>query len=81
MLVEGAPPTLVAVSDGLFFGKGPLDAGNWTLEQTVALDSLAYCCTYGKKNCLTSQMYAGELSFGKIARLVYGKLSEGVVRC
>ena len=35
----------------------------------------------GKRNCLTNEMYSGELSLGKVVRLVGGKLSEGVVRC
>ena len=32
----------------------------------VCLDSLAFACTYGKKNCLTDEMYRGELSMGKV---------------
>jgi hypothetical protein len=83
MLREGAPPksTELAVDDGLFAGKGPFDSNAWAQEGQVALESLAWCCTYGKKNCLTSDMYRGDLSLGKVWRLVYGKLSEGIVRC
>ena len=32
----------------------------------MCLDSLAFACTYGKKNCLTDEMYRGELSLGKV---------------
>ena len=35
----------------------------------MCLDSLAFACTYGKKNCLTTDMYRGELSLGKVAIL------------
>ena len=51
------------------------------IEWEIALENLAFCCTYGRRNCLTSQMYAGELSLSKILSLVWGKLSEGTVRC
>ena len=50
-------------------------------EYQLALDSLAFTCTYGKKNCLTNDMYHGPLSLGKICGLVWGKLREGVIRC
>ena len=56
-------------------------AASLRAENALALDSLAFACTYGKKNCLTNDMYSGELSYGKVCRLVWGKLSEGVVRC
>mmetsp|Transcript_17125 Transcript_17125/g.28680 ORF Transcript_17125/g.28680 Transcript_17125/m.28680 type:complete len:216 (+) Transcript_17125:21-668(+) len=83
MLVEGAPPKPfeLAVNNGIFSASGVFDPNAWAVERQVALESLAYVCTYGKKNCLTTQMYTGDLSLGKIWRLVYGKLSEGVVRC
>jgi len=51
------------------------------LELDVAVENLAFTCTYGKRNCLTNQMYSGELSLGKVLRLVWGKVSEGTMRC
>ena len=50
-------------------------------EWAASLENLAFVCTYGKKNCLTGDMYRGELSLGKICSLVGAKLREGVVRC
>jgi hypothetical protein len=47
----------------------------------VALENLAFVCTYGKRNCLTGRMYTGELSLGKISGLVWSKLREGVTQC
>ena len=41
----------------------------FNLEREVCLDSLAFACTYGKTNCLTTDMYRGELSLGKVAVL------------
>ena len=41
----------------------------FNLEREVCLDSLAFACTYGKTNCLTTDMYRGELSLGKVAIL------------
>ena len=29
----------------------------------VALENLAFCCTYGKRNCITNEMYTGEVIF------------------
>jgi len=80
-LQAGSPPRIVAASDGLFTGRGPLDASNWAVERACFLESLAFVCTYGKKNCLTQPMYDGKLTFDKIWRLVSGKLREGVVQC
>ena len=51
------------------------------VEWEVFLENLAFTCTYGKRNCLTGQMYNGPLTLGKICSLVYGKLKEGVLRC
>lgn len=51
------------------------------VEWEVALENIAFICTYGKRNCLTSRMYSGQLTLGKIFSLVWGKLSEGIVRC
>ena len=80
------PPTAeeIALSSsvGLFSLDGLKNVGeSLGAEYALALDSLAWCCSYGKKNCLTDQMYAGELSLGKICALVWGKLREGVIRC
>ena len=52
-------------------------------EYCVFLENLAWLCTYGKKNCLTSQIYSGreQLSFGRIVSLVFAKLRSGVVMC
>eukprot|EP00501_MAST-03F_sp_TOSAG23-6_P001725 GSMAST32.ASY1.ANO1.1799.1 assembled CDS len=52
-----------------------------TLEKEIALENLAFVCTYGKRNCLTNEMYTGQISLGKIFSLVYAKLSQGIVRC
>jgi hypothetical protein len=121
---EGAPPTpaqLAASADaGLFSLAGAQSAGSsLALEYEVALEVLAYCCTYGKRNCITSEMYASEvrglracargvhtytlgwepwiwslslvgvlvggcrcqLSLGKIVRLVWSKVGQGVLSC
>lgn len=86
MLHEGQAPTEAEVTaasrHGLFSTEvlsSPLAC--LALEWEMCLENLAFACTYGKRNCLTSQMYSGELSLGKVCRLVWGKLSEGVVRC
>jgi hypothetical protein len=83
MLLEGPPPAAPAVASGgaLASPRAILDGRAWAEEWEVALENLAFVCTYGKKNCLTGQMYSGPLSLGKICSLVGGKLSEGVVRC
>ena len=71
-----------AAGAGLYCVAGVRNFGpNLASEWVMALESLAFVCTYGKKNCLTNEMYRGELSLGKIAGLVWGKLREGVVRC
>jgi len=86
MLQEGRTPTPFEVagarSQGLFSSQllaAPLAC--LSLEYDIALENLAFICTYGKRNCLTSQMYSGPLSLGKVAGLVWGKLSQGIVRC
>ena len=87
MLQEGGgPPSAADVASasgcGLFSAEalaGPADC--LTLEYEAAVENLAFACTYGKRNCLTNQMYSGELSLGKVLGLVWGKLSQGVVRC
>lgn len=67
---------------GLFCMEGMKSfSTSFSAEYALALDSLAYVCTYGKKNCLTNDMFSGELSLGKIVGLVWGKLREGVIRC
>ena len=88
MLIEAGakPPTdaevASAASAGLFCLDGVKDFGaSWGAEYALALDSLAFVCTYGKKNCLTNDMYHGQLTLGKITGLVVGKLREGVIRC
>ena len=87
MLIESPrPPTpdemARASAVGLFSLEGVKTFGvSLGAEYMLALDSLAWCCTYGKKNCLSDAMYSGELSLGKITSLVWGKLREGVIRC
>ena len=67
---------------GLFCLDGAKSLGtSLSAEYELALDSLAFVCTYGKKNCLTDQMYRGPLTLGKISGLVWGKLREGIIRC
>ena len=80
------PPTdaemAAAAAAGLYCVEGVKNFGaSLASEWALALDSLAFVCTYGKKNCLTNDMYRGELSLGKITGLVWGKLREGVIRC
>jgi len=71
-----------AAASGLFCVDGVKNFGaSFAAEYALALDSLAFVCTYGKKNCLTGDMYQGEQSLGKIVGLVWGKLREGVIRC
>jgi len=88
MLIEaGAKPPkdteiASAAASGLFCVEGLKSIGtSYAGEYALALDSLAFVCTYGKKNCLTDSMYSGELTLGKIVGLVGGKLREGVIRC
>ena len=72
----------LASASGLFSADGVKNFGpSFSSEYELALDSLAFLCTYGKKNCLTDKMYYGPLSLGKIVGLVAGKLREGVTRC
>ena len=88
MLYEGSkrPPTKEEIAEaaniGLWSVEGVKKFGaSLSAECALSLDSLAWACTYGKKNCLTDQMYTGPLSFGKVLGLVWGKLREGVIRC
>jgi hypothetical protein len=88
MLIESSkPPTDfelgAASATGLYSLEGLKSVGTaLPAEYALALDTLAFVCTYGKKNCLTDAMYSGQpLTLGKIAGLVGGKLREGVVRC
>ena len=85
-LVEGKQPSQadVAMAGGLgLFSLSGLRSPSLSLavEWEVALENIAFIATYGKRNCLTSQMYSGQLSLGKIVSLVWGKLSEGTLRC
>eukprot|EP00929_Paragymnodinium_shiwhaense_P105917 TRINITY_DN70961_c0_g1_i1.p1 TRINITY_DN70961_c0_g1~~TRINITY_DN70961_c0_g1_i1.p1 ORF type:complete len:202 (+),score=34.80 TRINITY_DN70961_c0_g1_i1:59-664(+) len=86
MLQESGPPSEQELESatcvGLFCGAGLMQPGESLAEEwTVFLENLAFICTYGKRNCLTNQMYSGDLTFGKITSLVWGKLSSGVVQC
>ncbi len=84
MLRESPPPPAQPppVCDGLLaHPTAVLDGEAWRTEWAASLENLAFVCTYGKKNCLTGDMYRGELSLGKICSLVGAKLREGVVRC
>ena len=64
-LVEVArPPTATemtaASAVGLWCPAGLKTFGaSSEAEYNLALDSLAFCCTYGRKNCLTDAMYSG----------------------
>jgi len=86
MWKEGTEPSPKEVSDaadlGVFSLEGVKNLGeSLRLENQVALENLAFLCTYGKKNCLTQAMYSGPLSYGKVLSLVWSKLSGGTVRC
>ena len=86
MWQEGAEPKPKAVSDAADFGIFSLRnisniADNLQLENQVALENLAFLCTYGKSNCITQRMYSGPLSYGKVVGLVWSKLRDGTVRC
>ena len=87
MLQEGRTPSqadvAMAAGLGLFSLTGLMQSPSLSLgiEWEIALENFAFCCTYGKRNCLTGQMYVGELSLSKILSLVWGKLTEGTVRC
>lgn len=82
MLREDLAPAELQTCDGLLC-QAALVSFRWqlALEWEVFVENLAFICTYGKNNCLTSQMYSGELSIGKIWTLVGAKLREGVIRC
>lgn len=86
LLQEGSTPTKSEVDAGalagLFCLQGAMKpAASLATEWKVLLENLAFACTYGKRNCLTNDMYAGELTLGKICGLVAGKLRQGVVSC
>ncbi|CAE8697251.1 unnamed protein product [Polarella glacialis] len=86
LLQESHAPTQAEVDAsigiGLFGFAGIKDLGNsLAVEWATLLENLAFACTYGKRNCLTSQMYAGDITLGKICSLVWGKLSSGVLQC
>jgi len=83
-LHEGAAPTeqeVTAHDKSLFAPR--LSSESFNEEWYVLLDNLAWCCTYGKKNCITTAMYSQDepLSLGKISRITWSKVSEGVFRC
>ena len=85
-LQEGRAPSQADVATaadlGLFSLTGlQSPSASVGIECEIALENLAFLVTYGKRNCLTGQMYAGEISLSKIISLVWGKLSEGTVRC
>mmetsp|Transcript_6978 Transcript_6978/g.19002 ORF Transcript_6978/g.19002 Transcript_6978/m.19002 type:complete len:214 (+) Transcript_6978:74-715(+) len=84
-LQEGAAPSQAQVDNApkaLFSPDGLRDfSAALSMEYSVLVENLAFACTYGKRNCLTNDMYSGELSLGKVAGLVWGKLSQGVLRC
>lgn len=50
-------------------------------EYGLFLDSLAFVVTYGKKNCLTNDVYSSPLSLPRIMSLVQSKLAAGLVQC
>ena len=92
MLIESPkPPTDAEIERaggaGLYCVEGVKNISTaLPLEYSLALDSLAFTCTYGKKNCLTNDMYSsnaggGPPTLGKITGLVWGKVREGVFRC
>jgi len=87
LLEKPTPPTgaeiASAASAGLYCMEGAKSLGtSVSAEYALALDSLAFTCTYGQKNCLTTDMYrGGPPSLGKILGLVGGKLREGIIRC
>ena len=87
LLEKSAPPTdaeVAAASNAGFYCVEGLKNFSTSLsaEYALALDSLAFTCTYGNKNCLTNDMYrGGPPSLGKICGLVWGKVREGVFRC
>ena len=72
-------PRVRAASIDLFAGQ--FTAASIEAEWFVALESLAFCCTYSKTNCLTTAMYAEPLSLHRVTQLVWNKLREGVIKC
>jgi hypothetical protein len=85
MLREGPPPTQAQVDAApkALFGQGVFASPSAVLseEHSVLLENLAFCCSYGKTNCITNELYSGELSLGKICKTVGAKLAEGTLRC
>lgn len=77
-----SPAEVDAASKGAF-GPGLLASPADALsdEYRAGVENLAFACTFGKKNCLTNDMYSGELSLGKICSLVGAKLADGTIRC
>lgn len=78
-LVSGPAPTARDLAAGAAWG---LFAGDPLLaaEYALALESLAWCVTYGETNCLTADV-ARDPSLANMASLVWGKLKQGVLRC
>jgi len=85
MLQEGSPPSdaeLASASTGIFSLQG-LSSLSVSLQEEwdVAIENLAFGCTYGKRNCITSAMYDGKITLRKIVSLVGEKLGQGVLVC
>eukprot|EP00941_MAST-03F_sp_MAST-3F-sp1_P005321 g5321.t1 len=86
LLLEGKPPSSYDISAaqelGLFSIEGLKSAfQSLSHEYVVLLENLAFACTYGKRNCLTNQMYTGPITASKIFNLVWGKVSQGIFNC
>eukprot|EP00729_Bicosta_minor_P011733 gene11733-3104_t len=85
MLVKGSPPSqqeMDAAANLIFSLDAVKDIGpTWATASELFTENLAFCCTYGKTNCLTNEMYTGELSVGKCVRLAGNKLAGGTVAC
>ena len=85
MLQEGGAPTdaeLASAPGGIFSLQGITSPAQGLSEEwESSLENLAFVCTYGKRNCITSAMYSGEITLGKIASLVGEKLGQGVLVC
>jgi len=79
-LVAGPAPTAREISDGASWGLFAGEPARLSAECDLALESLAWCVTYGEKNCLTADV-ARDPSLSNMASLVYGKLKQGVLRC
>ena len=85
LVQEGMPPSpqdVAQSSPGVFALDAISDpSGRVSEEWESFLENLAFTCTYGKTNCLTSQMYSGRITLGKIISLVGDKLGQGVIAC